>query len=90
MEHIFGYGSLIWKPPPHAIERIPGYIKGFSRRFAQSSSDHRGTPESPGRVVTLVSARDWHELEHADDLPDGDLVWGVVYKIDPTYAQVVK
>ncbi|KAL7005211.1 hypothetical protein EMMF5_005183 [Cystobasidiomycetes sp. EMM_F5] len=82
--------ALIWKPPPHAIERIPGYIKGFSRRFAQSSNDHRGTPEAPGRVVTLVNAKEWHSLPYADDLPDGDCVWGCVYRIDPEYAVEVK
>jgi cation transport protein ChaC len=51
---ILGYGSLIFKPPPHASTPIPGSIKGYIRRFWQSSSDHRGTPERKGRVATLV------------------------------------
>jgi len=24
---------------------VPGYLRGYVRRFAQSSHDHRGTPE---------------------------------------------
>lgn len=63
---------------------------GLHYAYIESSSDHRGTPESPGRVVTLVRAEDWHALPHADDLPDGDLVWGVCYRIDPQYSQEVK
>ncbi len=73
---IFGYGSLIWRPDfPHA-ERQPAAIRGWVRRFWQASPDHRGTPDAPGRVVTLVpregavcdgaayrvSARDWPEV----------------------------
>lgn len=55
---IIGYGSLIFKPPPLYALRVTGKISGFVRRFWQSSSDHRGTPQSPGRVVTLVPLDD--------------------------------
>lgn len=87
---IFGYGSILFKPPPHAISYTPGYIQGFVRRFAQHSEDHRGTPEKPGRVVTLVSADHWHSLPNADEDPAGDIVWGISYTIDPAYADEVR
>ncbi|WVQ83407.1 hypothetical protein IAT38_005548 [Cryptococcus sp. DSM 104549] len=86
---IFGYGSLIFKPPPHTVEQRSGYVKGVVRRFAQSSNDHRGTSENPGRVVTVIEAREWHRLEgkrlkEGELLPD-DYVWGIAYRIDPDH-----
>jgi cation transport regulator ChaC len=51
---IFGYGSLLWRPDFAFLERCPGQILGYVRRFYQGSPDHRGTPEAPGRVVTLL------------------------------------
>lgn len=51
---IFAYGSLIWRPDFDSAGVKTARLDGYERRFWQASHDHRGTPEHPGRVVTLA------------------------------------
>jgi glutathione-specific gamma-glutamylcyclotransferase len=53
---IFAYGSLLFRPAFAFLERQRAVVDGYARSFSQSSPDHRGTPQQPGRVVTLVAA----------------------------------
>ncbi len=65
---IFGYGSLIWRPDFEFAERQDGFIRDYARRFWQGSTDHRGSPELPGRVVTLIEQR-------------GSICWGTAFRV---------
>ncbi|KAF2634911.1 ChaC-like protein [Massarina eburnea CBS 473.64] len=85
---LFGYGSLIWKPPPHFDQRIPGYISGYVRRFWQASEDHRGTPEAPGRVATLIDHAHWETL--TDHHESTERVWGAAYHIPASKVAEVR
>jgi cation transport protein ChaC len=87
---LFGYGSLIWKPPPHFDKRVPGFITGYVRRFWQASEDHRGTPASPGRVVTLIERSFWETLGDLEHEKTAEKVWGAAYHIIPERVGEVK
>jgi len=80
---VFGYGSLIWRPGFPYTRKFNAYVKGFKRRFWQRSCDHRGTIDSPGRVVTIVPASEFETLQTSKCAYDdgNDCVWGTVYCI---------
>ncbi|KAF2859065.1 ChaC-like protein [Piedraia hortae CBS 480.64] len=86
---LFGYGSLIWKPPPHYDMRLPGYVTGYVRRFWQASSDHRGTEEHPGRVATLISRPYWEKLTDGHTSAP-ERTWGAAYRIPAVHVAEVK
>lgn len=51
---VFAYGSLIFRPSRFFGKGRPALVRGYRRAFRQASPDHRGTPDFPGRVVTLL------------------------------------
>lgn len=65
---VFGYGSLCWNPGFEYSKCVTGYIRGFVRRFWQGNITHRGTPNKPGRVATLMQEKE-------------GITWGCAYKI---------
>ncbi|EYC13347.1 hypothetical protein Y032_0044g934 [Ancylostoma ceylanicum] len=74
---IFGYGSLLWNPNFPFTQKIPGVVTGYARRFWQLSPDHRGTPEKPGRTVTLV--------------PDEkSYCWGIAFQVAEEHVKATR
>lgn len=78
--YIFGYGSLCWKAEFAHEESWIGSVRGWHRRFAQRSTDHRGTPGAPGLVATLLDDEQLREVDSAHPC-DSSSCFGVCYRV---------
>lgn len=65
---VFAFGSLIWNPAFHFVERRTARIHGYHRQFCLWARSGRGSPERPGLMLSLES---------------GGSCTGVAYRIDP-------
>ena len=52
---VFGFGSLIWNPSFHFVERRTARVHGFHRRFCLWARAGRGSPARPGLMLSLES-----------------------------------
>ncbi|KAF3492162.1 uncharacterized protein GIQ15_01679 [Arthroderma uncinatum] len=68
-------------------------LLGTSRAMfvGSGSTDHRGTPDAPGRVVTVIERSFWESLSDPqrdlEQTADGSLVWGAAYHIPASHAE---
>jgi len=76
---IFGYGSLVWRPAFSHLTRRPAFVEGYARRFWQGSTDHRGVPQRPGRVATLLP--DTHQSLSKENGFRAARCWGTAYEV---------
>jgi len=65
---VFAFGSLIWNPAFHHVERRVARVHGWHRQFCLWVKAGRGTPEQPGLMLSLES---------------GGSCAGVVYRLAP-------
>jgi hypothetical protein len=60
---VFGYGSLCWNPGVTYGRTLIGHVKGFSRKFWQKNTAHRGTEENVSTnslyFTLFVDVRKW-------------------------------
>ena len=86
--YIFGYGSLLFKQNFKFSRMINGRVQGFTRVFYQGSTDHRGVPGAPGRVVTILPSEEFAAAQPAGTLSaaaPSAFVDGIVFEVQPEH-----
>jgi len=51
--HVFGYGSLMWKPAMDFVQTRVAHVPGWHRRYCVRLLVGRGTPSAPGAMLAL-------------------------------------
>lgn len=69
---LFGYGSLMWNPCIHYLDRQPALLHGYHRSFCLRAPTGRGSPDCPGLMLALKP---------------GGSCRGIGYRIDPALAE---
>lgn len=76
---LFGYGSLIWNPIIHSLERRAARITGWHRAFCLTVRAGRGTQDKPGLVLGLDAGGECTGVAYriAEDLllEEFELLW---------------
>jgi glutathione-specific gamma-glutamylcyclotransferase len=76
---IFAFGSLIWNPAFHYVERRRARIHGFHRQFCLMARAGRGSPERPGLMLSLESGGSCtgaaYRLASEDAATELDVLW---------------
>lgn len=76
---VFAFGSLIWNPAFHFVERRTARIYGFHRQFCLWSRAGRGSPERPGLMLSLESGGSCsgvaYRLERRQAATELDVIW---------------
>lgn len=68
---VFAYGSLIWNPAFHFVERRSALVHGFHREFCLWARAGRGSPAQPGLMLALER---------------GGSCYGVAYRLPPRHV----
>lgn len=61
---LFAYGSLIWNPLIHFVEKRVGAVKGYHRCFCLWSRTGRGTAAKPGLTLGLERGGSCHGVAY--------------------------
>lgn len=76
---VFAFGSLIWNPAFHFVERRTARIHGFHRQFCLWSRAGRGSPERPGLMLSLESGGSCtgvaYRLDRREAATELDVIW---------------
>ena len=87
--YVFGYGSLCWKVDFATASQFVGTVRGWTRFFCQRSTDHRGTPDAPGLVASVLSDDDLQSLELREAGAPPSSCCGVCYRVADEDAATV-